>query len=252
MSSVNDFIAKSKPKVFCQTFNGVFEIRVTKDTPGAQHRVNRADKDVWYLPAKSICGFIVDADKRETAFGPTLEIVLERGNGMELIFSTPWKGNVAGGFLNRMVNIDFGAEVQLDIAGGERQTLFIKQRGKNVPVAYTRENPNGRPDWEKIETPDGVFFDRSAQSKFFADVLENTIRPRIQAATNAPEDDTMDFSGGAVEDETATTAFFDVTPEDGVITAAKQTRAALLPNAAKIPRVAPLDDLDDIATDLPF
>jgi len=238
--SANDFVTEKKPRFYCQTYNNLFEIRMPASTHGAQLRKNRAGKDVWFIAASSISGRIIDVAKCQHEYGPILRITLEK-NFQELIFSTPWKSRLASGFLNRMPNIDYALDVTFDIAGGDRQSLFVKQNGQQVKWAYTLENPNGRPDWRRVELDGETVFDRSEQDAFFVRVIEADVMPRIQAAKERaiadaePENIFSDASTGA------TSLLFDVSPDDGVI------YPAPLP-----PKIGFSNGADVAADDLPF
>ncbi len=244
MGTGNPFVVDRKPRLYAGTFNGQFEFKASPETPNATSRVNKNGKTVWFTTAKSLIGRIVDVDKRETEYGPNLEITLEK-NGVELVFSTPWQGNVAAAFFNRMENIDYTAEVMFEVSSKDkRQTLFIKQGftsdgrgGKNILSKYTMENPNGRPDWARIETGSGVVFDKSEQFSFFENILETIIRPHLHG--NAGTTDNAGTSGA-----NATAALLDVGDDDFVITAPQDTASMFATSGT------PADGGDD--DDLPF
>lgn len=192
--------------IFIGTFDGQFEIRCTEDAEGVQSRVNKNGRTVHFVPTKSLSGFITDADKYTGEYGSHLRIFLTR-DGDEYRLNLPWKGNMAGCFLACMENIDFTKAVQIDISTyNDRQYLFFKQGGNRVPAKYTKEKPNGRPAWQLAETDDGPKWNNDAERRFYQNILEEVIRPRLRNADTEllreddPELITADDGGDLTED----------------------------------------------------
>lgn len=196
-----NFIPNARPRAFCQPYDGQFEILVNENTPGARARVNKQGKTVWGIATKTIYGFIISASKTETAYGAALDIVFESADGQsELFLRLTFDSALAAAFLNRASNIDFRRPVYIDIAKKDgRASLFLKYAdGRGIPYAYTRENPGGRPEWQKITRGDGAAdWDNSAQLAFFAELLNTEIAERIHAAVN------VRYAGALIEAERA-------------------------------------------------
>lgn len=184
--SFQNFIPNARPRAFCQPFEGQFEIQVNADAPGARARVNKSGKTVHGVLTKTIYGFIISAQKTETAYGAALDIVLEDVNGQsELFLRLVFDSALAAGFLNRVANVDFSRPVFFDIAKKEARAVLFMRYADNqpIPYAYTREHPGARPDWHKTTRGDGrADWDNSAQLLFFANLLNNDIAARIHSA----------------------------------------------------------------------
>lgn len=55
-----------------------------------------------------------------------------------------------------MEGIDFSQEVIFSISMQEgRQTLFVKQKGNALKWKYTKQHPNGKPEWVLRRDADG-------------------------------------------------------------------------------------------------
>lgn len=168
--------------IFITPFNGRFEIRCDEGTEGAESRVNRNGRTVHFVATNSLSGFLTDADKYTGEYGSYLRLFLTR-DGDQYRLTLPWKGNMAGCFLACMENIDFTKSVQIDISTyNDRNYLFFKQGGHRVPAKYTKETPNGRPEWQCTEADDGVKWNNDAERKFYQRILEDVIRPQLSDA----------------------------------------------------------------------
>ena len=185
---ISSFIKPETRRSFADIFEGKFELAVKSmdEHPDARQRVNKAGKTVFGVVVGSLCGRIADVDCTENEYGAKLLVTLAVG-GDELLIRMPFDSAQAFGVLNVLPRIDFSADVELIARPGDgkgRAALFVKQGGQVLKHAFTRENPNGRPDWVPHTMGDGrVVYDKSAQTAFFKSLIEET-RGKISAALN--------------------------------------------------------------------
>ena len=115
----------------------------------------------------------------------------------------PFSSSYAKSFLKRLPNIDFSKDVVLrgyDILDKEKGRikyyLVPRQDGK-IESAYTKENPNGFPDMQKIKVKGKDVWDDTDQLEFLRDLINKTHFQGLpgEEAEEAPQEPAEDENG---------------------------------------------------------
>lgn len=94
------------------------------------------------------------------------------------------KQNPANRFAKMAPNIDFNKSVELRAFSDDRgrANLYISQDGQNVPQKYTKDNPNGLPQFKKMSDDT---WNSADHDEFLHQVMLNEVVPAVQAANAA-------------------------------------------------------------------
>jgi len=161
-------------KTFVSIVGGQLTTRVTEDTPGAVARQltkgPNEGQTVYELKFKSLTGALIKIEYVTKKFGSYIEATVL--DGKEFILQISWEDfNVRGSFVKRLPNVDPTQLVEFCAwKDKEGHTAFIvKQNDEIVPMAFTKDNPNGMPDAVKDKLGKWDFRD---QETFMFDTLE--------------------------------------------------------------------------------
>ena len=134
---------------------GKFTVRLPDDAdnPKAVERtlekgVN-AGKVVKELRYTGLEGKIQSTYVDESDFGANFVTILEDENGARFKLQVPLDSQFFGQYAKRMPNIDKSKSLFLGIGydkDRQRNFLFCKQEGVNVPMKFTKDEPNGMPE----------------------------------------------------------------------------------------------------------
>lgn len=178
-----------KPATWISTFGGVFTTKANEGQEGAMKRTTKTGNVVWYHPHRAISGFITSVRKQEKEWeGKKLVslLITFEDDGKDYILTLPWKSNAASRFFICMENIDFKQKIRCEIATyNDKQYLFFKYNNNdtNIPAKYTKDNPNGKPEWEWVEIDGEKKPNRTKELAFFENILTTVVQPKIQKAT---------------------------------------------------------------------
>ena len=162
----NQFAAPAAPqRAYAAPFRNRFEIKAEPNTPGAESRTNKNGEIKYFIPLKVIEGTLQEIRRWDGKYDPELRFTIRGADGDLLIVSCPWNGNVSQRFLNCLPNINYRKPIRFEIDGREDngayiQKLFISQDGTNIKNAFTRENPNGKPEWKPVTINGRKEYDR--------------------------------------------------------------------------------------------
>lgn len=163
--------------------NGKFCQRVSAETEGAIARVNKLGKQVHEKFYDSFVGKLVNIRTQDGTYGKSwIFDFQDKGEIYHLQLS--YSNSYATAFLKMLPNINLEHEMkvspaQKEVDGKMKSSLFINQDGKTLKHAYTRENPNGLPDMEKIIIKGQETWDDTKRLVFLYDMVQKNILPKL-------------------------------------------------------------------------
>jgi hypothetical protein len=124
------------------------------------------------------------------------------------ILQMPYSNGLATAFLKMLPNVDVTKEMKVtpstkEIEGKKRSSIFINQDGVAIKHAYTKDNPNGLPEWEQVVIKGQPVGDNTKQLAFLQAMVEKDILPKLGQTTTAPDTGFGDFDTPAKEAEPA-------------------------------------------------
>ena len=158
---------------------GKFTIRLPEDSdnPSAVTRtleqgVN-AGKEIKELQYKALEGSYVTSYIDEGEYGTNYITELRDDEGDSFKLRINLDSQFFSQYAKRIPNIKKDVPIFFGLGYDkekEKNFLFIRQQGVNVPFAYTRENPNGLPPPEEKEVRGKKVWNWEAQEQFLYDV----------------------------------------------------------------------------------
>lgn len=179
-------------KKFIKTFEGSFIIEVPEGTPGANSRTNKVGRTVTFLQFNRITANINAVNVREHEFQgkPIRSLSIEMYSSKESNFNLDFHFNsgLTTAFFQTMEGIDVNKDVTLDIGRNKegRDWLGVSQVNaagnlERIEWRYTKEHPNGKPDWAQKKDAFGkIVWDNTEETAFFLRKLE-VFRERLSA-----------------------------------------------------------------------
>lgn len=173
---------------FLNVIGGNISRKVTKDTEGAIARVNKNGVTVYELRWNSLTAMITDITiKNSEEYGDQWEITL-RDVIDEYKLQLPISGRITNGFTFRLPFVDFTKEVEINTfidKKTEKPVLLLKQGGKTLNMAYTKAEPKGLPQLEKVMFKGKEQWDDTLQQAFIKNMVETTIMPKLKQSKPA-------------------------------------------------------------------
>ncbi len=151
-------------------------------------RVTKTGKLVFEERFKDLTGMITNVNTRENDYGKQWQLTFEDGSDTYIV-SMPYSSRYASSFLKALPNIDIHKplrfmpwamkdknDVSKTVTG-----ITMYQNDTKIAPAYTRDEPNGLPQMEKIKVKGKEQWDDSAMMEFleqmayktFADINDN-------------------------------------------------------------------------------
>jgi hypothetical protein len=171
----------NKRITYVRTLMGKFVTEVPPETPEARRRVKKNGKEVWELVGDELAGYIDQIEYKKSEFdGITYRSLIIRLHSTEGHFQLELDvmGAEASSFFHVLPNIDPALPVlfRIWINKEDRTSFVVYQGGQPLKWAYTKQDPKGRPDWEKKEALDidgnlVTKWDRTKQVQFFINLL---------------------------------------------------------------------------------
>jgi hypothetical protein len=162
---------------------GKFCQRVADNTEGAVQRVNKEGKVVFEKYYDAFTGKLVDIKTQDGAYGKNWLFSFrdkEDTYNLQLGYSNGY----AVAILKMLPNVDITKEFKVspkqEVKDGKTETsLFINQDGKPIKHFYTKDNPNGLPQWEQITVKGQQVWDSTKQLVFLENMVKSTILPKL-------------------------------------------------------------------------
>ena len=164
-------------KKYVTIVKGMWTLRVEEGTEGAQPREltkgPNAGKTVFEKYYNTLSGMLVGGSINQGQFGSDLCLVLEV-EGVEYTLQMPIPSDYFSSFAKCCASLDLDKEVVLGLGRDKQKDqpfMFIKQDGASVRSNYTKDEPNGMPQWEKKEVMGKTTWSHEAQDDFLYNVL---------------------------------------------------------------------------------
>jgi hypothetical protein len=170
--------------VFLAISNGKIVRQFKEKTDKSVSRINKMSREVHEEFYDSLTGCLKDVTTKESEYGKFWVIKLEaEGKLYQIEFN--YSGGYATSFLKALPNVDltkmFTLAPKLTIDGDKKKSvLFINQNGGGIKHYFTRDNPNGMPDLNKIKVKGKDTWDDSDRMEFLENYVKNTIIPNIK------------------------------------------------------------------------
>ncbi|BAQ92509.1 hypothetical protein [uncultured Mediterranean phage uvMED] len=184
--------------------SGKFVERVPEGTQGAEARKltkgPNEGKEIFELKHDNYAGQIFDIRVESTEYGQKLVMLMDIANEGEpettAKISLSMSSGPAKGFCAKMENIDFSKDVELrgyyiersDKPGVFGSYMVPYQGGAKIAPLYTRDNPNGLPEMEKIKVKGVEMWDDTKQIEFYSKIVDRLFGTDGEANTDAGED----------------------------------------------------------------
>jgi len=172
---------------FISILGGKFCQRVPQGTEGAVERVNKLGKVVHERYYDSFTGKLVNIKTQDTPYGKQWVFDFkdkEEVYHLQLSYSNSFAANI----LKILPNADLTKEMKVspqtkEIDGKQRSSLFINQGGVALKHAYTKENPNGMPQWEQLMVKGVQVWDNTKELEFLEAMVKRDILPKLEGNT---------------------------------------------------------------------
>lgn len=164
-----------------------FAQRVQEGTEGAEARVNKMGVTVFEKYHDSFTAKLIDVKVFEgQKYGKQWEFSF-RDNGEVFKLQLGYTNSLAQSFLKILPNINLDKEVKLspstkEVDGKPKNSLFVNQDGVALKHAYTRDNPNGLPEWKEIIVKGVKTGDNTDQMLFLENMVKTQIIPKLSGA----------------------------------------------------------------------
>ena len=160
-------------KKFLTIVGGKWTLRVPEGTEGATERVNKVGDTVHELQFSYVDGMVNGGRIKPGQFGSTVEIDLVDGDETyQVQIPVPEAGQIGDYFMTfgkACPNIDPTKKLFLGLGHDkkdDRSFLYLKQDGQTIHAAFTKEEPNGMPPWEKKEVMGKTKWNADDQNEF--------------------------------------------------------------------------------------
>jgi len=181
--------------VFLAISNGKIVRQFKEKTEKSVSRVNKVGREVHEEFYDSLTGVLKDITTKESEYGKFWVIKMEaEGKLYQIEFN--YSGGYATSFLKALPNTflsqSFTISPKLTIDGDKKKSvLFINQNGAGIKHYFTRDNPNGMPDLNKIKVKGKDTWDDSDRMEFLENYVKNIIIPNIKSQlSDVTEEDT--------------------------------------------------------------
>lgn len=201
-------LGQKQSRIFLKVNGGKITMNAKEDTPGAIKKIHK-DKTYWvlawdYLEGK-ITGLKKNVFSKDGIEIDSLHIYIDKGVNGKYILTLPYNSGVARDFYNKMENIDYSKEVKFSpsLDDNDFNQLFLQQEGVWLKNYYNRDNPGGKPQWEKVKVNGKDVWDRTAELDFFQNKIDTIVSPQIEAnkSTSPALDSLLADNKGNISDD---------------------------------------------------
>jgi hypothetical protein len=160
-------------------------------------RVTKTGKLVFEERFKDLTGMITNVNTRENDYGKQWQLTFEDG-GDTYIVSMPFSSRYASSFLKAVPNIDASKPIRfMPWAMKDKNDvsktvtgITMYQDGNKIAPAFTRDEPNGLPQMEKIKVKGKEQWDDSLMMEFLEQMVYKLF---AEQNDNNPVEDTEDI-----------------------------------------------------------
>ncbi len=181
-------------------YQGKFSQNVPEGVEGSVTRVNKNGKTVHEKYYDSFTGKLVGIKTQDGAYGKNW-VFSFKDNEEVYNLQLGYSNNYAVSIIKMLPNIDLTQEMKVspksEEKDGKTQTsLFINQNGVAIKHAFTKDKPNGIPQWEQITVKGVPTWDNTKQMLFLENMVMTQIVPKLegvpQQVSNTPHEPTAD------------------------------------------------------------
>jgi hypothetical protein len=164
--------------------------RVQSPTATSKERTTKDGKVVHEEQYHGWSGKITDITTRQTDYGKEWNVTIEDGD-TKASLQMKYSSGYASAFLKTLPNVDLSKDVQLmpkseTTDGKTKTTMFIKQDGKAIKWAYTKDNPNGLPSMKKIKVKGVDVWDDSDMMEHLENMVKSKFANNEQDNSDVP------------------------------------------------------------------
>lgn len=167
------------------------------DMSQVKERTTDKGRKIYYMDWASIDGYIVGAAYRETEKFKSRQIHLvlddpDSGERYTVVMNAEF--GRARNFFATLPNIDLDKPVLFtpynfkNDEGKIFSGVSIKQEGEKVPKYYTKDEPHGKPDWEKKKVGNSIKWDSTDELAFYIDKFEEWIEENNLSTDTIPDE----------------------------------------------------------------
>jgi hypothetical protein len=170
--------------IYLTISNGQLCRKFQSPTKTSKERVNKKGVTVneeYYKGWKGrITGIAVQEHKE---FGKFWNVTITDEQG-DAIIQMNYSSGYSAAFLKTLPNIDLDSDIvfspSMKIENDKKKaTVFISQHGKPVKWAFTKDEPNGLPELQKMKVKGKVTWDDSDIMEFLEKMVFTTIVPKL-------------------------------------------------------------------------
>ena len=165
-------------------------VKSDENDPKAVKRVNKIGNTVYEIFHDAFVGKLTGIRTKESAeYGKSwLFDFVDVPTGEKYTLQLSYSNSYATALLKMLPNIDLSREFKISpsskiVEGKTQSSLFVNQDGKPVRHAFTKENPNGMPNMEKITVKGKETWDDSKRLAFLEHVVNTQIVPKLDNST---------------------------------------------------------------------
>jgi hypothetical protein len=181
---------------FLSIANGKIVRQFKEKTEKSVSRVNKMGREVHEEFYDSLTGFLKDVSTKESEYGKFWVIKMESDQILYQI-EFNYSGGYSTSFLKALPNVDltkqFTIAPKLTIDGDKKKSvMFINQNG-GIKHYFTRDNPNGMPDLQKVKIKGKETWDDSDRMEFLEQYVQNYILPKIKSQISDVTEEEVPF-----------------------------------------------------------
>lgn len=162
---------------------GKFCQRVKDGTEGAVKRTNKIGKVVSEKFYDSFTAKLIDIKIADGTYGKTWNFYFV-DQKETYILQLSYNNSLANTLLKILPNVDLTKELKLSPSqkeenGKVKTSLFVNQDGVALKHFYSKDNPNGLPQWKQIVVKGEKVWDSTDQLVFLENMVMTTIKPKL-------------------------------------------------------------------------
>jgi hypothetical protein len=162
---------------------GKFCQRVKDGTEGAVKRTNKIGKVVSEKFYDSFTARLIDIKITDGEYGKAWNFYFQDTKEV-YILQLSYNNSLANTLLKILPNVDLTKELKLSPSQKEengkiKTSLFVNQDGVALKHYYSKEHPNGLPQWTQIVVKGEKVWDSTDQLVFLENMVMTTIKPKL-------------------------------------------------------------------------
>lgn len=172
-------------KIYINTFQGKFSIKANEGQEGSTTRTNKSGKVVHEIHFNTLKDVVLEGIQKRISeeYGDNWEIFLADNNSDErYCLNLPYSGRVPNGLLLRLPELELDKPFTLRIywhQEDERASLVAYQHGEKLPYHWTKEEPKGLPDLEKIMVNGKETWDSTKRMAYLESYIAEQVNPKL-------------------------------------------------------------------------